>query len=85
MVRMAALQEKNNALAKVMILKNMTKMSLNCKSCGESFDSTFTVAEYESLPTEQYEAGTLHICPHCGFLGTYLLKDYKEERKEKSE
>jgi hypothetical protein len=82
---LAALQEKNNGVAKVMILKSMNKMSLDCKSCGNSFDSTFTVEEYESLPTEQYEAGTLHICPHCGFLGTYLLKDYKEYRKGKSE
>jgi len=77
---MAALQEKSNPAGKVLILKNMSKMSVNCKSCGKSFDSTFTVAEYESLPAEQYEAGTLHLCPYCGFLGTYLLKDYEEER-----
>ena len=76
---MPALHEENNSAAEVMTLKTKNKMSLICKSCREAFDSAFTVADFESLAVEQYEAGTLHICPHCGFLGTYLLKDYKEE------
>jgi predicted RNA-binding Zn-ribbon protein involved in translation (DUF1610 family) len=55
------------------------KMIVVCKSCGAKFDSTCAVAEYESLSKDQYEAGTLHLCPNCGFLGTYLLKDYREQ------
>ena len=54
------------------------KMLLKCKSCGKIFNSTFTAEDFETIPAEQYEAGTLHLCPHCGALSTYLLKDYFE-------
>lgn len=59
-------------------IKDQGKMRLECHSCGKSFDSTFTVEDFGSLPLEQYEAGTLHLCPYCGDLGIYQLKDYKE-------
>ena len=54
------------------------KMWLKCKSCGKVFNSTYTSEEFATIPKEQYEAGTLHLCPHCGSLSTYLLKDYFE-------
>jgi len=54
-------------------------MTLDCHSCGRSFDSTFTSSEFSYLPKEQYETGTLHLCPHCGNLSMYLLKDYFEK------
>jgi len=54
------------------------KMVLKCKTCGTEFDSTFSVEEFSMLPREQYEAGTLHLCPNCGNLSIYGLKDYRE-------
>ncbi|MGI0090553.1 MAG: hypothetical protein ACREBS_02480 [Nitrososphaerales archaeon] len=58
--------------------KQAKRMSLTCKSCGKSFDSTFTEEEFALLPRDQNETGTLHLCPLCGNLSTYLLKDYRE-------
>ncbi|MGI0080226.1 MAG: hypothetical protein ACRECH_11430 [Nitrososphaerales archaeon] len=57
------------------------KMLIKCKSCAKLFDSTFTAEEFASLPKDQNESGTLHLCPHCGQLSIYLLKDYVEIRK----
>lgn len=54
------------------------EMLLKCKSCGKLFDSTFTTADFALLPKDQNESGTLHLCPHCGQLSIYLLKDYAE-------
>lgn len=54
------------------------KMLLKCKSCLNFFDSTFTTDEFALLPKDQNESGTLHLCPHCGQLSIYLLKDYTE-------
>lgn len=54
------------------------KMLLKCKSCLNFFDSTFTIDEFALLPKDQNESGTLHLCPHCGQLSIYLLKDYTE-------
>jgi len=56
------------------------KMVLACKSCSISFDSTFTVDEFSLVSEQQFESGTLHICPHCGNLSIYLMKDYREPR-----
>jgi hypothetical protein len=58
--------------------KQSNKMVLKCKSCGSYFDSTFSVEEFSSLPPDQNESGTLHLCPQCGNLSIYELKDYKE-------
>jgi hypothetical protein len=56
------------------------KMELKCKACGKAFDSTFSVEEFSLLPRQQYEAGTLHLCPACGNLSIYELKDYQEPK-----
>ena len=56
------------------------KMSLKCKSCGEEFDSTFTVDDFSLLSNNQLDSGTLHICPDCGSLSIYELKDYRMPR-----
>lgn len=60
------------------ILKNEKYMVIQCKACNRFFDSTFTTSEFALLPVKQFEAGTLHLCPHCGNLSAYLLSDYKE-------
>ena len=60
------------------ILKNDKYMVIQCRECNRSFDSTFTTSDFASLPVKQFEAGTLHLCPHCGNLSAYLLSDYKE-------
>ncbi|MDA4112276.1 MAG: hypothetical protein OK439_07020 [Thaumarchaeota archaeon] len=57
------------------------KMALACKSCHAEFDSTFSVEDFVTLSKEQYEAGTLHLCPFCGNLSIYELKDYHEPVK----
>jgi len=57
------------------------KMVLTCKSCKEEFDSTFSVEDFATLPKEQYESGTLHLCPSCGNLSIYELKDYHEHQE----
>jgi len=59
-------------------LKETKKMVLKCKSCGVVFDSTFSIEEFSILSKEQYESGTLHLCPSCGNLSIYVLKDYEE-------
>ncbi|MDA4131345.1 MAG: hypothetical protein OK457_11290 [Thaumarchaeota archaeon] len=56
------------------------KMVVTCKACAKDFDSTFSVEDFATLSKEQYEAGTLHLCPHCGNLSIYVLKDYHEQR-----
>jgi len=56
------------------------KMVLNCKSCGLDFDSTFSVDEFSLLSEDQNRSGTLHLCPHCGNLSIYELKDYQEPK-----
>ena len=61
-------------------LKETKKMVLKCKSCGQEFDSTFSIEEFSMLSKEQYEAGTLHLCPTCGNLSIYVLKDYEEPK-----
>jgi len=61
-------------------VKETKKMSLKCKSCGQVFDSTFSLEEFSMLSKEQYEAGTLHLCPTCGNLSIYVLKDYEEPK-----
>lgn len=61
-----------------LLSKGARKMILRCKSCGRKFDSTFSVDEFSSLPSGQFEAGTLHLCPDCGNLSIYELKDYQE-------
>lgn len=53
-------------------------MMVNCRACGKSFDTTFAVEDFERLSVDQSEAGTLHICAHCGDLGLYRMKDYFE-------
>ncbi len=53
-------------------------MMVNCRACGRSFETTFSVDDFERLSSDQSEAGTLHICPHCGDLGLYKMKDYFE-------
>ncbi len=72
---LAASVEEPNEIAEV---EKEHRMSLKCKSCGRFFDSTFTVEEFASLPTDQTEVGTLHLCPSCGALAIYHLKDYVE-------
>ena len=54
-------------------------MALACHACGRPFNSTFTVSEFSNLSTAQYESGTLHLCPHCGEVSMYMLKDYFEK------
>lgn len=54
------------------------KMVLKCKACRADFDSTFSIEEFSMLSRKQYEAGTLHLCPNCGNLSIYELKDYRE-------
>ncbi len=60
--------------------QNEKKMVLKCKSCGENFDSTFSVEEFSLLPEDQNGSGTLHLCPQCGNLSIYELKDYREPK-----
>jgi hypothetical protein len=57
------------------------KMVITCKSCNQEFDSTFSVEDFATLPKEQYESGTLHLCPFCGILSIYALKDYHEHKE----
>jgi predicted RNA-binding Zn-ribbon protein involved in translation (DUF1610 family) len=56
------------------------KMILKCKSCGASFDSTFSSEEFSMLSQDQNRSGTLHLCPNCGNLSIYELKDYQEPK-----
>jgi uncharacterized protein (DUF983 family) len=56
------------------------KMVLKCKSCGSDFDSTFSVDEFSLLSEDQNRSGTLHLCPHCGNLSIYELRDYREPK-----
>ena len=56
------------------------KMVVSCKACGKEFDSTFSVDDFAGLSKEQHEAGTLHLCPFCGNLSIYELKDYHERQ-----
>ncbi len=59
---------------------NDRKMALKCKACGLDFDSTFSVEEFSLLSEDQNRSGTLHLCPHCGNLSIYELKDYREPK-----
>ncbi|HKW05617.1 MAG TPA: hypothetical protein VJN71_09990 [Nitrososphaerales archaeon] len=52
------------------------KMAIRCKRCSHEFDSTFTSEELAILSNDQNESGTLHLCPECGLLSIYLLRDY---------
>ena len=56
------------------------KMVVSCMSCGQEFDSTFSVEDFAALSKEQHEAGTLHLCPFCGNLSIYEMKDYHERQ-----
>jgi hypothetical protein len=58
--------------------KKDRKMILMCKACGANFDSTFSVEEFSLLAEDQNRSGTLHLCPNCGNLSIYELKDYQE-------
>jgi len=60
--------------------RNSKKMVLKCKACGGDFDSTFSVEEFSLLPEDQNKSGTLHLCPHCGNLSIYELRDYQEPK-----
>ena len=60
------------------------KMVVSCKSCGQEFDSTFSVNDFAALSKEQHEAGTLHLCPFCGNLSIYEMKDYHERQSKPS-
>ena len=53
-------------------------MILHCRTCGKPFDSTFAVNDFAALSSEQLKAGTIHLCPHCGELAIYQLRDYQE-------
>ena len=53
-------------------------MKVKCRTCRKIFDTTFTVEDFESLPRDQIQSGTLHLCPYCGDLSLYMLKDYFE-------
>jgi DNA-directed RNA polymerase subunit RPC12/RpoP len=56
------------------------RMVVRCSECNKLFDSTFTIEDIANLPREGLESGTMHLCPYCGYLGLYLLKDYIEEK-----
>ena len=58
--------------------KKDRKLILKCKSCRTNFDSTFSVEEFSLLTEDQNRSGTLHLCPNCGNLSIYELKDYQE-------
>ena len=62
----------------VPVTTNEPKMVVTCKACGKEFDSTFTLDDFAALSKEQFEAGTLHLCPFCGNLSLYEMKDYHE-------
>ncbi len=55
-------------------------MLVKCRACGREFDSTFTVDDFAKLRLDQKESGTLHLCPHCGTLGLYVIRDYFEHK-----
>lgn len=63
--------------------KTSGTMLVRCRSCGKEFDTTFTVDDFAKLPLDQRESGTLHICPYCGVLSLYLIKDYFEDHSKK--
>ncbi|MDG6995258.1 MAG: hypothetical protein JRN52_04980 [Nitrososphaerota archaeon] len=54
------------------------RMILHCRTCSKPFDSTFAVNDFAALSAEQLKAGTIHLCPHCGELAIYQLRDYEE-------
>jgi uncharacterized C2H2 Zn-finger protein len=56
-------------------------MQVRCVKCGNLFESTFSVDDFHSLPSSFTDGGTLHLCPHCGHLGIYSLKDYVENKE----
>jgi hypothetical protein len=62
--------------------KKALSMIVSCRACGREFESTFTNEDFAKLPLIQKESGTLHICPHCGNLGLYAIRDYHEGRKQ---
>jgi DNA-directed RNA polymerase subunit RPC12/RpoP len=53
-------------------------MLVECASCGEIFNSNFSISEFNSLSVDQLESGTLHLCNRCGHLGLYKIRDYKD-------
>lgn len=57
-----------------------SSMLVKCRACEREFDSTFTVDDFAKLPLDQKESGTLHLCPHCGTLGLYVIHDYFEQK-----
>ena len=59
--------------------KHTKMMLLKCRYCHNLFDSTFSTEDFAYVSTQQNEAGTVHLCPHCGQLSIYLLKDYLED------
>ena len=59
--------------------KHSKMMLLRCRYCDNLFDSTFAAEDFAFLSIQQNESGTVHLCPHCGHLSIYLLKDYLED------
>ncbi len=57
----------------------MRRLMVKCNKCGSLFDSMFTDNDIEKLPRDQLDVGTFHLCPYCGYLGVYHLKNYLVE------
>jgi DNA-directed RNA polymerase subunit RPC12/RpoP len=72
----ASVKDKN---LRVLEYKSLEMMLVKCRSCGRNFDTTFTVQDFGMLPRDQKESGTLHLCPHCGTLSLYMIRDYFEQ------
>jgi predicted RNA-binding Zn-ribbon protein involved in translation (DUF1610 family) len=53
-------------------------MFVSCRICRKSFETTFSTDDFERLSVNQSETGTLHLCPNCGDLSLYKMKDYFE-------
>jgi DNA-directed RNA polymerase subunit RPC12/RpoP len=62
-------------------LSGSERMAIRCKRCSHEFDSTFTAEELAILSNDQNESGTLHLCPECGQLSIYLLRDYFQSQE----
>jgi predicted RNA-binding Zn-ribbon protein involved in translation (DUF1610 family) len=73
-------ENETGKMDSVMTEPEQKKMVLKCKACGNDFQSTFSVREFSMLSQEQFEAGTLHLCPDCGNLSIYKMKDYREPK-----
>jgi DNA-directed RNA polymerase subunit RPC12/RpoP len=63
------------------IKRSSSAMLVKCRACGEEFDSPLAVDDFPKLLLDQKESGTLQMCPHCGTLGLYAIRDYCERRR----